>query len=39
MTNSLTIAIIVSFMCGLVFGILLTLKCVIDVYGGEKNDN
>ena len=39
MTDSLTIAIIVSFMCGFVLGILLTLKCVIDVQGGEKNDN
>ena len=39
MTDSLTIAIIVSFMCGFVFGILLTLKCVIDVQGVEKNDN
>ena len=39
MTEIIVITIIVSFMCGLVFGILLTLKCVIDVQGAEKNDN
>ena len=35
MTEIIVITIIVSFMCGLVFGILLTLKCVIDVVGEE----
>ncbi len=35
MAEIIVITIIVSFMCGLVFWILLTLKCVIDVVGEE----
>ena len=33
MTETMVVAIIVSYMCGLIFGILLTLKCVNDVWG------
>ena len=33
MTETMVVTIIVSYMCGLIFGILLTLKCVIDVWG------
>lgn len=38
MTETMVVAIIVSYMCGLVFGILLTLKCVIDVQGENDYD-